>query len=59
MIKSVFQEFYNRYDKPKIEEITVGFSGIDPAQKAADEREFAEKVIRVVSSTSIDCGEIT
>ena len=28
-----FEEFYKHYERPEIEELTVGFSGIDPPEK--------------------------
>ena len=48
-MKSYFEEFERNYNKPRMENITVGFSGIDPTPKALGE----------VKDVSIDAGEIT
>lgn len=42
------QEFLQNYKQPKIENIIVGFSGIDPTPKKTEIDEI----------TAIDCGEI-
>ncbi len=48
-MKSYFEEFEKKYNKPRMDKITVGFSGIDPAPKG-----FMEQ-----ANISIDAGEIT
>ena len=37
MTKSYFEEFDKKYNRPQIDNITVGFSGIDPAPKSNDD----------------------
>ena len=37
MMKSYFEEFERRYNRPKMDRVTVGFSGIDPAPKNNNE----------------------
>ena len=67
MMKSYFEEFERRYNRPKMDRITVGFSGIDPAPKNSENlvtsetvQEIAEEAIEEVFQTvSLDCGEIT
>ena len=29
----LFEEFYKRYERPEVERLTIGFSGIDPPEK--------------------------
>ncbi|MBR0251729.1 MAG: hypothetical protein IJQ57_00105 [Synergistaceae bacterium] len=36
------EEFYQQYNKPQIGQITVGFSGIDPAPKGGSIIDIAE-----------------
>ena len=30
MYNELFEDFYKRYEHPEVEELTIGFSGIDP-----------------------------
>ena len=48
-MKSYFEEFKKKYNKPHMDKITVGFSGIDPTPKGIIEE----------TNISIDAGEIT
>ena len=48
-MKSYFHEFEKKYNRPSMEKITVGFSGIDPSPKSISE----------TANISIDAGEIT
>ena len=58
MAKSYFEEFEKKYNRPRMNDITVGFSGIDPEQKT-NEAEILEIVRQEIQSfDSIDCGEI-
>ena len=36
MTKSYFEEFDKKFNRPKMNSITVGFSGIDPAPKTEE-----------------------
>lgn len=58
-MKSYFEEFERNYNKPRMENITVGFSGIDPSPKSS----FAESIGGGDGGGSIpiaiDAGEIT
>ena len=40
MAKSYFEEFDKKYNRPSMDRITVGFSGIDPARKNADDSDI-------------------
>ena len=48
-MKSYFEEFDKKYNRPSMDKITVGFSGIDPTPKG-----FTEN-----TEIAIDAGEIT
>lgn len=54
-MRSYFEEFERKYEKPQVNDITIGFSGIDPAPKyeAGDVQEMLSQF------DSVDCGEIT
>ena len=66
MTKSYFEEFEKKYNRPTMNNITVGFSGIDPAPKGGGSevseealKEAASEVItEILQAASIDCGEI-
>ena len=49
-MKSYFHEFEKKYNRPSMEKITVGFSGIDPSPKSSFQQ---------IENISIDGGEIT
>ena len=34
-IKSLYDEFYRKYEQPNIDKLVVGFSGIDPQKKGS------------------------
>ena len=36
-MKSYFEEFEKKYNRPQMDRVTVGFSGIDPAPKSVDD----------------------
>ena len=57
-MKSYFEEYERKYEKPRVEKITVGFSGIDPSLKGVSEEEVAQTVQDVVESMSADDDEI-
>ena len=60
------EEFFAKYQRPKMEAVTMGFSGIDPVPIAGSggvsEEVVKETVREVVTEalqlTAIDCGEI-
>ena len=61
-IKSWFDEFERRYDQPQINNVTIGFSGIDPSRK--DTSELVERISHIehtvegagLSDTDTDSG---
>ena len=59
MAKSYFEEFYKKYNRPHMNDITVGFSGIDPSPKSEISETTEEIVREVVQSFCFDGGEIT
>ncbi len=58
-MKSYFEEFDKKYNRPRMDEITVGFSGIDPPPKLS----FIESIGGEDGGESIpitiDAGEIS
>lgn len=54
-MRSYFEEYERKYEKPRMGKTTVGFSGIDPAPQYGTE-DVQEILSRV---GAIDCGEIT
>ena len=59
MMKSYFEEFEKKYNRPQMNNITVGFSGIDPAPRSNETIVTPEIVIEALESLIIDGGEIT
>ena len=60
MRQSWQEEFEKKYNKPKLERITVGFSGIDPQIKAVSSGEIDEEILKRLSDIEIriDSGKI-
>lgn len=60
MKQSWQEEFERKYNKPKIERVTVGFSGIDPQIKAVSSGEIDEEIMKRLSEIEIriDSGRI-
>ena len=55
MKQSWIEEFERKYNKPKIEPIIVGFSGIDPQPKVdVDAEELLKNIKLVIDSGNID-----
>ena len=52
-INELFDKFYERYEKPVIEDLVVGFSGIDPPLKAGAGRKDHEDL------NNLQGGDIT
>lgn len=50
MAKSYFEEFEKKYNRPRMNDVTVGFSGIDPAPKS----EFDTETARAVASQAFE-----
>ena len=62
MAKSWVEEFNKRYNQPQVDNVIVGFSGIDPAPKSAiDSNIFYIDggVITESGEVTVDSGEIT
>ena len=70
-MSSNMEEFYSKYSRPRMETITVGFSGIDPAPKSIlnpgtpedtqAAKEFVQEQVNdylAVTGIVIDGGEI-
>lgn len=59
-MKSYFEEFEKKYNKPRMNEITVGFSGIDPAPKnesgSIDDSVAEYLSMRVASSSEVNAA---
>ena len=55
-MKSYFDEFDKKYNRPSMDKITVGFSGIDPAPKGFTE---ATEIAIDAGEITVDAGEIT
>ena len=58
MAKSYFEEFDRKYNRPKMEKITVGFSGIDPAPKSTEWEGGGQIDIIDSGEITLDGGEI-
>ena len=64
MAKSYFEEFEKKYNRPRMNDITVGFSGIDPAPKSEETEEAIIQIVQqevqqeLQSFSAMDCGEI-
>jgi len=60
-MKSYFEEFDKKYSRPRMERITVGFSGIDPAPKSSGSGglDMADLEAFFGDINNIDCGEIS
>ena len=56
MVRSYFEEFDKKYNRPVMDKITVGFSGIDPSPKNNNDSENIEAIIaaRTASREEID-----
>ena len=50
--KELFEDFYKRYEKPQVDELTVGFSGIDPELKAEARRKDHERLSNLLGGDS-------
>ena len=58
-MKSYFEEFERRYNRPTMNNITVGFSGIDPAPKSSGSGESSVDIDDFFKNiNTIDCGVI-
>ena len=53
------EEFYKKYQRPKMEHVTMGFSGIEPVISEEVVRDTVREVVaETLHSASIDCGKI-
>ena len=53
-LKDLAEEFFERYDEPEIDELTVGFSGIDPPLKVDVTQIDHEKLQNLLGGDDID-----
>ncbi len=60
MQKSWIEEFESKYNKPHINPITVGFSGIDPTPKSVSAENLDEEILNRLKEIEIriDSGNI-
>ena len=50
----LIEAFYERYQRPQIDELTVGFSGIDPPLKQVEEEKDHEKKKNLLGGSDED-----
>ena len=50
--EELFEKFYEKYEKPQVDELTVGFSGIDPELKAGAGSQDHEKLNNLLGGDS-------
>ena len=51
-IEELFKDFYEKYEQPQVDELTVGFSGIDPELKAGAGRNDHERLTNLLGGDS-------
>ena len=51
-VEQLFEEFYKRYEKPQVGELTVGFSAIDPELKPGAGRDDHERLNNLLGGDS-------
>ena len=50
--ETLFQDFYKKYEYPQVDELTVGFSGIDPELKASTGSQDHEQLTNLLGGDS-------
>ena len=54
MAKSYFEEFEKKYNRPRMNDITVGFSGIDPAPKSEIDSDDVSTIANTVTENYLN-----